>query len=106
MLRKHQQINLLKTPYITFIPLFDVVALSNDVNDLRGGIDDEISKGLLELSSDDMTVVVNVSSVTADVEFISGDRTAVVKITPVLLLFVTITEIIFLISHVLNITQI
>lgn len=67
--------------------------MSNDVNDLRGGIDDEISEGLVELSSDDMPVVVNVSSVTTDVEFNSSDRTAVVKITSVLLSFLTVTEI-------------
>lgn len=70
--------------------------MSNDVNDLRGGIDDEISEGLVELSSDDMPVVVNVSSVTTDVEFNSSDRTAVVKITSVLLSFVTVTEIIYM----------
>lgn len=67
--------------------------MSNDVNDLRGGFDDEISEGLVELSSDDMPVVVNVSSVTTDVEFNSSDRTAVVKITSVLLSFLTVTEI-------------
>lgn len=67
--------------------------MSNDVNDLGGGIDDEISEGLVELSSDDMPVVVNVSSVTTDVEFNSSDRTAVVKITSVLLSFLTVTEI-------------
>lgn len=67
--------------------------MSNDVNDLRGGIDDEISEGLVELSSDDIPVVVNVSSVTTDVEFNSSDRTAVVKITSVLLSFLTVTEI-------------
>lgn len=70
--------------------------MSNDVNDLRGGIDDAISEGLVELSSDDMPVVVNVSSVTTDVEFNSSDRTAVVKITSVLLSFVTVTEIIYM----------
>lgn len=67
--------------------------MSNDVNDLRGGFDDEISEGLVELSSDDTPVVVNVSSVTTDVEFNSSDRTAVVKITSVLLSFLTVTEI-------------
>lgn len=67
--------------------------MSNDVNDLRGGIDDEISEGLVELSSDDIPVVVNVSSVTTDVKFNSSDRTAVVKITSVLLSFLTVTEI-------------
>lgn len=67
--------------------------MSNDVNDLRGGFDDEISEGLVELSSDDIPVVVNVSSVTTDVEFNSSDRTAVVKITSVLLSFLTVTEI-------------
>lgn len=67
--------------------------MSNDVNDLRGGIDDEISEGLVELSSDDIPAVVNVSSVTTDVEFNSSDRTAVVKITSVLLSFLTVTEI-------------
>lgn len=67
--------------------------MSNDVNDLRGGIDDEILEGLVELSSDDIPVVVNVSSVTTDVEFNSSDRTAVVKITSVLLSFLTVTEI-------------
>lgn len=67
--------------------------MSNDVNDLRGGFDDEISEGLVKLSSDDIPVVVNVSSVTTDVEFNSSDRTAVVKITSVLLSFLTVTEV-------------
>lgn len=79
--------------------------MSNDVNDLRGGIDDEISEGLVELSSDDIPVVVNVSSVTTDVKFNSSDRTAVVKITSVLLSFLTVTEI-FNILHVFKITRI
>lgn len=66
------------------IPLFESIALSNDVNDLSKGVDDEISFECLELSSDDMPVVVSVSSGTTDVEFNSGDRTVVVKVTSIL----------------------
>lgn len=48
-------------------------------------MDDEISYECLELSSDDMPVVVSMSSGTTDVEFNSGDRTVVVEVTSMLL---------------------
>lgn len=70
--------------------IFDVVVLLNDVNDLRGGIDDEILEGLVELSLDDMFVIVNVFLVIIDVEFNLSDRIVVVKIIFVLLLFVIV----------------
>lgn len=73
--------------------IFDVVVLLNDVNDLRGGIDDEILEGLVELSLDDMFVIVNVFLVIIDVEFNLSDRIVVVKIIFVLLLFVIVFEI-------------
>lgn len=76
--------------------LFDVVVLLNDVNDLRGGIDDEILEGLVEFSLDDMFVVVNVFLVIIDVEFNLSDRIVVVKIIFVLLLFVIVIEIIYM----------
>lgn len=73
--------------------IFDVVVLLNDVNDLRGGIDDEILEGLVELSLDDMFVIVNVFLVIIDVEFNLSDRIVVVKIIFVLLLFLIVIEI-------------
>lgn len=65
----------------------------NDVNDLRGGIDDEILEGLVEFSLDDIFVVVNVFLVIIDVEFNLSDRIVVVKIIFVLLLFLIVIEI-------------
>lgn len=73
--------------------LFDVVVLLNDVNDLRGGFDDEILEGLVKFSLDDIFVVVNVFLVIIDVEFNLSDRIVVVKIIFVLLLFLIVIEI-------------
>lgn len=66
----------------TFIPVIDIVALSNDVEEIRWGLDDGTSWRFLELSSDDLTVVVPVTSndCTVDDEMSSDDRSTVVKV--------------------------
>lgn len=69
------------------ILLFDFIILLNDVNVLSRGVDDEILYGCLELSLDDMFVVVSMFLGIIDVEFNLGDRIVVVEVIFMLLLF-------------------
>lgn len=72
------------------ILLFDFIILLNDVNVLSRGVDDEILYECLELSLDDMFVVVSIFLGIIDVEFNLGDRIVVVEVIFMLLLFVII----------------
>lgn len=80
-MESHKWINK-RNPRILLLPVLDAVALSTDEGEWEecwNGINDETSWGYFELSSDDWTEVVEVSS---DERTISSDeRTSDVKVT-------------------------